>query len=872
MFWRKRKGSDFSAEIRAHLENETARLREQGMSEEEARAAARQAFGNVMRAEETFYEGKRWVWWDHLKQDVRIGLRLLAKSPGFAAVAVLTLALGIGTNTAIFSVVNTVLLQPLPFREPGRLMDLWRFNPKENVTQDEMSYPDFLDLRNQNDVFTGMAAFREDRGILFSGHGEPERVHGVIASASLIGLLGVSPAFGRTFRAEEDRQGKGDVAILSHEFWQKHFRPDESVLDQGVTLDGKNYAVVGVMPAGFSFPISAEPVDVWLTIATDGAMAEGRGVAVYDVITRLKPGVSVAKATAESSTIFARVVAQFPKNHTEGWDVLGVMTMADLVQNSRDSLLVLFAAVGMVLLIACVNVANLILARGTSRRREIALRTALGASRLRVVRQLLTESLILALFGGGLGLAAAYWAMVSLIRIGPQDIPRLTNVKLDGTVFGFALGVSLLTSLLFGLAPALRLSKMELGDALKERVQGAGAGGERSRFRDSLIVAEVALSLLTVLGAGLLIQTLWHLEKTHPGFDPNHVLTFSVQEPHGFSDSQRVAFLNDVVTRVRALPGVDSTSAVFPLPFLTGVGITTRFEVGGKTLEPDQTPRADLAAVDDGYFRAMRIPVIKGQDFMEAKPGPGRPQAMISESFAKQYFPNEDPIGQRLKPDVETSHTPAQMAEIVGVVADVRTSSLREAGGPVVYVPVAQLPMGAMTIVMRSEGDARPLMAAVRSEVHAVNAGAMVFSGKTLEQQIGITLGQPRFNALLLVVFAGLALVLAMVGLYGAISYAVSRRTHEIGIRMALGAAPRYVMKLMLGNGLRLALIGTALGLAAAFGLARLMTRLLYGVSATDPLTFLGVATVLMVVAMVACYIPARRAMRVDPMVALRHE
>jgi putative ABC transport system permease protein len=868
MFRRRRRGKDFHAEIEAHLEHEVEQMCERGMSKVDAHAVARRTFGNVMHAEERFYERGRVLWWDHSWQDVRVGLRVLRKHPGFTAVAALTLALGIGANTAIFSVVHTVLLSPLPYKDPGQLMDLWRYNPGENVTQDQMSYPDFLDLQSQNDVFEGVAAFREQRRIVLTGRGEPERVHGTTGSANLLELLGVNPALGRTFRAEEERVGKGNVVILSHEFWDRHFHADKSVLGQAITLDGSRYVVVGVMPAGFSFPISAEPVQLWLPAATDGAMTQERGVAIYDVITRLKPGVSVAKAVGESSTIFARIVAQYPKNHPDGWYVRGVLTLADLVQNSRDSLLVLFAAVGMVLLIACVNVANLILAKGANRRREIALRSALGASRVRLVRQLLTESLLLALLGGGLGLGAGYWAMVLLVRMGPQDIPRLASVRLDGTVFTFSLAMSLLTSVLFGLVPALRASKLELGDALKERADSSTVSG---RFRDALVVAEVALSLVTVLSAGLLVETLWHLEKTHPGFDANHVLTFSVEEPDGFSDLQRAAFLRDLLQRLRGLPGVSAASAVFPLPFLTGVGITTRFEVQGQTFEPSQLPRADLATVDDEYFRAMHIPVIRGQRFAEAKPGSGRPQAIISEAFAKRYFPNENPIGRRLKPDVATGHTPAQMAEIVGIVGDVKTSSLREAGGPVVYVPVAQLPIGAMTIVLRSEGEPRPLIAALRSVGRALDGNVVIFSGKTLDEQIGVTLGQPKFNALLLGVFAGLALVLTMVGLYGAISYAVSQRTHEIGIRMALGAAPELVMKLILGRGLRLALLGTVLGLAAAMGLARLMTSLLFGVSAGDPATFSGVAITLLGVAMAACYIPARRAMRVDPMVALRH-
>lgn len=872
MFWRKRKAADFSAEIEAHIQHEAERLHEQGLSRTKARAAARRSFGNVMHAEERFYESRRWMWWDHLRQDVHFGLRMLAKSPRFTAVAVLTLALGIGANTAIFSVVNTVLLRPLPFKDPGQLIDVWRYNAKESVPQEEMSYPDFLDVRSQSHVLDDMAAFRERHEIVFTGRGEPERLHGTICSSNLFEVLGVDPTLGRGFHSEEDQPGKGNVVILSNDFWRSHFHSGESVLGRPIVLDGGSYEIVGVMPPGFNFPISAEPTAIWMTVAADGEMTQGRGVAIYGVISRLKQGVSEARATAELNTIFAGIAAQYPKNHTDGWRLRSVFTMADLVKDSRQSLLVLFAAVAMVLLIACVNVANLILAKGASRRREMALRTALGASRLRVMRQLLTESLILALLGGGLGLGAAYWAMLSLVRMGPPDIPRLANVALEGNVFSFAAGVSLLTSLLFGLAPAFRASKLELDDALKERAGGGDAGSGASKFRDALIVAEVALSLVTVLGAGLLVETLWHLERTRPGFDANHVLTFSVETPDGFTDTQRTAFLKDLLARLRALPGVTSASAVFPLPFLSGVGITTRFQMEGGATDPSQWPRADFAAVDSEYFRTMRIRLVQGQDLADVKASSGRAVAVISESFAKQYFPNENPIGRWLKPDVATSHTPAQMTEIVGVAGDVRTSSLRQEAGPVVYVPAAQFPIGATTIVMRTESDPRALMAAVRSEAQVLNGNVIIFSGKTLEQQIGITLGQPKFNALLLGVFAGLALVLAMVGLYGAISYAVSQRTHEIGIRMALGAAPRPVMNLILGHGLRLALMGTALGLATAIGLARLMTSLLFGVSSTDPATFGSLAIALLGVAMAACYFPARRAMRVDPVVALRHE
>lgn len=871
MFRRKRNSGDFNAEVEAHLEHETERLQEQGLSESAARSAARRKFGNLFRAEEHFYESHRWLWLDHLRQDLRFAFRLLGKNPGFAAVVILTLALGIGANTAIFSVVNAVLFRPLPFRDPGGLVDFWRYNLKLGVPQDQMSFPDFLDVRRQNNVFQSTAAFHEQSGTVLTGLGEPERIHSVTCSASLFDVLEANPVLGRAFLPDEDQPGQASTVILGHDFWLTHFHADNSVLGRSISLDGHDYQIIGVMAPGFNFPISVEPVAVYMTVAADGAMTQGRGIAIYNIIARLNPHITPAQAGAQVNAIFQGIAARYPKNHAPGWAVRAVFTLSDLVSNSRDALLVLFAAVAMVLLIACVNVANLLLSRGANRRREMALRIALGSSRFGLVRQLLAESLLLALFGGALGLAAGYWAMVSLVHIGPQDIPRLNSVKLDGTVFAFALGVALLTSLLFGLVPALRVSKLELSDAFKDRAESAGSGG-RSRLRDILIVAEVALSLVTVLGAGLLLQTLWHLERARPGFDPNHVFTFSLELPNGFTDPQRVSFLNEFLPKVRSLPGVDSASAAFPLPFLAGMGITTRFQPEGGSLDSEQWPRADLAAVDDSYFRAMRIPLLQGQDFAELHAGAARPVAIVNEAFVRQYFPNENPLGKRLKPDVETNHTPARMSEIVGVVADIKTSSLREDAAPVVYVPFAQFPISAMTVVVRSAADSRPLIAALRQTAQSVNPGILLFSGKTLEQQIGLTLGQPRFSALLLAVFAALALILAMVGLYGAISYAVSQRTRELGIRMALGAAPAAVLKLVLGGALRVALVGTILGLGAAFALARLMSGLLFGISATDPLTFLSVAVALLVVAVVSSYVPARRAMRVDPMVALRHE
>jgi putative ABC transport system permease protein len=804
-------------------------------------------------------------------RDLRYAFRILLGSPGFTAVAIITLALGIGANTAMFSVVNRVLFQPLPYKDPERLLDLWRYNLKNGVPEDQISYPDFLDLTKQNGTVDEMAAYREDHGIVLAGRGEPERLRGLIASANLFDVLGATPALGRGFRPSEDQAGKEKVVVLSHQLWRHRFQSDPNIIGHSIALDGDLYRIVGIMPQGFQFPISAEPPELWVPISFDGGMTKERGGSIYNAIARLKAGVSVEQASARMNATYARLISEYPRNHIPGWRLRVVPELSDLVHDSRNALLVLFAAVGMVLLIACANVANLLLARGASRTNEIAVRAALGASRVRVACQLLIESLVLALLGGLLGLVAGYWAIRILAANGPRDIPRLASVSLDGHVFAFALLISLLTSGFFGLLPTLRISKVDLTESLGGRSEGMASNRSRSRMRDALIISEIALSLVTVLGAGLLLETLWHLERANPGFDAGHVLTFSVELPEGYSDSRRVRFYEDLLPRVRALPGVSSASAVFPLPFLSGIGITTVFDIEGRASDRARPTRADLASVEPGYFRAMRIPLIAGQSFGATANGQ-RAVAVINKEFVRRYFPNQNPIGQRIKPDAETRGTPAQMAEIVGVVNDTKSGSLRENPNPVVFVPHRQLPIESMDLVVRTLSDPRPLTSAVRAQVQAVDGNALLFSGRTLAQYVGVTLEQPRFNALLLVIFAALALVLTTVGVYGAVSYAVAQRVHEIGIRTALGATPRLVLKLVLGSGVRLILIGVLIGMAAAVGLTRLMSSMLFGVSANDPAIIGGVVFLLVGVALAACYLPARRALRVDPIVALRYQ
>jgi putative ABC transport system permease protein len=868
---RKRGMEDLDQDIRDHIERETQDNIERGMPPADARYAALRKFGNMTRVAEETREVWSFVWLEQLLRDVHFGLRMLRKSPGFTTVAVLTLALGIGANTAIFSVVDAVLLRPLPFQDPGRLEDVWVNNPKHGALQKFTSYPEFLDWKKQNSVFASMAVYRETHGATLTGTGDPVRLHAAIVSPDFMDVLGVQPLMGRTFLPEEEVAGKANVAILSQDLWRTQFQSDPDIAGKSAAISGKAYRIVGVMARGFQFPILAEPIDLWLPLAAyDASMATQRGVHIYSTLARLRPGISFAQATSQINAVENRLALQYPDNHTPGDGANVSPLLPDLISGSEDALVILFGAVAIVLLIACANVANLLLVRAVGRSREFAVRCALGASRARLVQRLLTESVLLAILAGAFGLLLGYWAIGALVSVGPRDIPRLAAVHLDAQVFLFTLAVSLVTSVLFGLVPALRTSKTDLSVSLKQRIS-AGAGKHELRLREALIVSEVALSLISVTAAGLLLRTLSQLESVNMGFDPSHVLTFATDLPSSYNDARTTAFYDQLLPRLRALPGAKQLSAVFPLPF-SGTGITTQFDIEGRPSDPASPTNADLAAAGLDYFRTMHIALLRGRDFLPADGQRGKWVAIVNQAFAKRYFPNEDPLGKRIKSDAQTSDTPAQMSTIVGVAADIKVESLREDPKPLVFVPIVQLPIGALSVVIRTRQSPGPMMSAIREQVHALEPDALVFRGKTLDQYLSVTLGQPRFSALLLTVFAGLAMLLAMIGLYGAVAYAVSQRTNEIGIRVALGAVPGTVLRLVLGRGLILALTGCAIGLAGAMLLTRLMTSLLFGVSATDPATFAGVAILMAGVAVVACYIPARRALRVDPMVALRYE
>jgi len=809
---------------------------------------------------------------DEMFQDLRFGLRMLLKHKGFTTIAILTLSLGVGANTAIFSVVNAVLLRPLPFAEPERLVWFggWVGGDKEQG----VTPADFLDYREQCQSFTQIAASVSD-GIamnLSGGDGEPERLKGGYVTANYLDVFGVKPALGRTFAAEEglegvDMEGGDRVVVLSHALWQRRFGADPAIINQTITLDKRNVTVIGVMPPQFQYPPG---VEIWLPFrfpASPQSAFRSREFHFLRPVARLKPGVTRTQAQAEVETIARRLQSLYPKTNANQSLFLWPL-QERLVGNIRLTLLTLLGAVGCVLLIACANVANLLLARASARGREIAVRSALGASRGRVVRQLLTESLALASLGGLGGMLLAKWGVKLLVALSADYLPRAEEVRINATVFGFALAVALLTGLLFGLAPALQSARLDLTEALKEGGRGAGSGARRHRTLNLLVVAEVALAMMLLIGAGLLINSFVRLQQVSPGFDEKNLLTARIDIPNPYAQPEKKQqFFEQLQERVGALPGVEAVGLVTELP-LANQSANFKFKIEGRPEPaPGQSPDADIRAVNHDYFRAMRIPLLKGRNFTEVEVRDNAKVVVISDELARLYFPGEDPLGQRLLRGPLGKEEPL---EIIGIVGDIRHRGLDSVLRQTIYSP--SLSLGFTNLVIRTKNDPVSLAAAVRREVAAIDPNQPVANIKTMERWVSESVAQPRFRTLLLGLFSGAALLLAMVGIYGVMSYAVSQRVHELGVRMALGARAGDVLRLVIKQGMRLALAGVAIGLASAFALTRLIKDLLFGVRATDPLTFVTITLLLTGVALVACYLPARRATKVDPMVALRHE
>lgn len=818
-------------------------------------------------------------------QDLRYGVRMLLKNPGITFVVILALALGIGANTAIFSVVDAVLLRPLPYPESDRLVFL--NETSKSMDEISVSYPNFTDWRNQNQVFEKIGVYNRSSYNL-TGVGEAERIVTGQMSADLFAALRVNPALGRLFTNDEDKPGGEPVVVLSYPLWQRRFGGQTSVLNQPLTLNGKSYTVIGIMPAGFQFPTR---VEMWVPVGQLSGepswQQRGNHPGLYGVA-RLKPGVTFAQAKAEMTNIATNLEKQYQDSNAGNG--IGVRPLLEIFTSDiKRALWVLFAAVAFVLLIACANIANLLLARAQSRQKEMAIRAAMGAGRWRIARQLLTESVVLALIGGTLGILFARWGIALILYISPDAIPRAKEISLDWRVLAFTIGLSFVTGILFGLVPALQAGVVDVHETLKET--GRGTSGKHW-LRSSLVIAEVAATLVLLVGAGLMIRSFYRLQKVNPGFSYDHLTSFSVALPRKkyANNEQREQFYNRLLENLRGLPGVEATAAASGLP-LGNNGWQTSFTVDGQPPPPrEQTPLMEACLVTPDYFRAMNIPLRSGRYFNDHDDRSaliGKDLSKLSETereiaalntivideeFARRYWPNEDPVGKRIRLGNDTDPS-TPVLTIVGVVGRVKmeglaTDSKRVQG----YFPYAQIPSNGMTVILKAAGDPNQLIGAVRQQVKQIDPDQPIYGIKSMDDIRAESVAPERLNLTLLSLFAGIALVLAIVGIYGVMSYTVTQRTHEIGIRMAIGAQPRDVFQMVIRQGMMLALIGVVCGLVGAFGLTRLMASMLFGVEPTDPATFAAIAVLLTGVALIACYVPGRRATKVDPVVSLRYE
>jgi putative ABC transport system permease protein len=805
---------------------------------------------------------------NNLFQDIRYGLRMLAKKPGFTAVVILTLALGIGSNTAIFSVVNAVLIRPLPYADSDRLIVFaLRSERQQKKDGGSSSIPDFVDWRNQNQSFQYLAGYNSSDLILKSGE-RVERVSGAAVTADLFNMLGVMPVRGRTFQPEDDKAGSSPAVVLSHNLWNRWFAADPNIVGQTISVDSTNYTVIGVMPEGFNFPLQTEAAQLWVPVSIANAdYADQRGAHFLSVIGRLRDGVTIDQARADMRVILDRLAAEYPTTNA-GYRIDMTPLQDELVGEIKPALFVMFGAVGFVLLIACANIANLLLARASARQKEIAIRTALGASRARIIRQLLTESVIVAFLGGALGLLLALWGVDALVSLVAEDLPRSGEIALDLQVISFTLGLSMLTGIFFGLAPAFQVSKPDFNEALKEGSRGSTGSIRRNRTRSFLVMAEVALALVLLTGAGLLMRSFYSLLQVNLGFNPQGVQTMAVSLPTSKYKELRqwATYHHQLIERVKNLPGVQSAAAITTLP-LSESNLSISFEIPGRPNEPGERTGANYRAISSDYFVTMGIPVLKGRAFTERDDGDAAKVIIINETFARQHFSDEDPIGKRVMIGYDD-----MMCEVVGVVGDVRHKSVKDESDVEMYTPFEQTPWWFMNLVIRTSLDPAGIVAGVRSEVGALDGDVPIYSVKTMREYLSTSVAQSRFSMLLLAVFAALAMILATVGIYGVMSYSVTQRTHEMGIRLALGARPADVIRMVVKQGMVMAVTGLVIGLGASFALTRLMESLLFGVSATDFITFAAVSLLLAGVALGASFVPARRAARLDPMVALRYE
>jgi predicted permease len=869
---------ELDEELRYHIEQQTEQNVRLGMGPEEARDAARRAFGGMEQAKERSRDARSFRWIEESRQDLRYGARMLWKRPGFTFIAVLTLALGIGACTAIFSVVHTVLLRPLPFAQQEQLVVLWKQDTAAHNPFVELALAEVRDWQEQSRSFTGLAAMPATvygYGYVLTGRGEAVQLESARVSGSFFSLLGVQPAHGRIFNESDDRVNGPKVVILSDRIWRERFAADPNVVGQSIRLTEEAYTVIGVMPAIFEYP---KGVDLWLPIKTTmpARFAENRGASFLKGVGRLGPGVTIAQAEAELNTVIARLAAQYPETEASGHRVVITPLATHLFGDARPALWLLLAATGMLLLIATANIANLSLARATARRREFAVRSALGAHRFRLVRQLLSESLILAFCGGAGGVLLAYWLIKLLVRVAPADIPRIEEVGLHVAVLLFSLVATLLTGVFLGLVPALAVSQINLNQTLSEG--GSKISGERSglRTRSALVIAEVAVTVVLLIGAMLILRSFVNLSNVDLGFDPHNVLTMHLRVlgSQYARPAARREFYRQLIERLEAQPGVATASAVLIRPMEGTAGWDTPFTLEGQSESEARKNRVpNFEAVTPHYFRTFGIPIKAGREFTDQDNEQAPRAIIVSETMARTLFgPGVDPLGKRLRLGLRlgTEADSHPWLTIVGVAGDVRYRELQDIRFDI-YLPFAQWPPAFVNhFAVRTTTDPSAMLATVRREVAALDSTQAVTLVATMDQLVAANLARPRFSAVLLNWLSGLALLMAAIGIYGVLAVSVAQRTGEFGIRLALGAQRADILKLVIGQGIRLVAVGLALGLAASLALARLMERLLFGVGANDPSTFALIAVLLMAVALLACWIPARRATKVDPLVALR--
>jgi putative ABC transport system permease protein len=866
---------EMDEEIRAHVASRERDLRAEGLSSSAAYTQARKSFGNPLVLREASRDAWGWAWLEQIAQDLRYAIRMLRKSAGFTTVAALTLALGIGANTAIFSVVNAIYLSPLPYPNADKIYVVSRIG--NQYGGDSISPAIFAAWREQQaGAFEHLTLLRFAGDETLTGFGDPQQVPAMGISADFLAMLGVHPALGRDFTPEEGMIGGPDVVMLGNSLWRSQFGSDPNVVGRSITLDDKPYTIIGVLPAGFEDPTFSLPqAQLWFPVripATTTAVGNG-GLLCFGM---LKPGVSVAQAEAALTPTLSALREKFPKMFMPGERAHLVPLRELLIGWAGTVPLLLFGAVGLVLLIACANVASLTLARSATRQREMAVRTAMGAGRGRIVRQLLTESILLAVLGGAIGVAACYASFRFIIALVPVDLTHVGAYQIDAAVLGFAFALSIVTGIVFGLVPALGTSRVDLNNSLKESSAQSGAG-RSGRMRSVLACGELAISLVLIVGAALALESFARLTGVNPGFNSSNVLTFSVQLTTGryASPATRTSFLDQALARLAALPGIEETATIDVLPLAGEDDILFTLVGGNGSAPPGEPLAANIRVVSPDYFHSLRIPLERGRVFTASDNAAGPPVVVIDETMAKKFWPGRDPIGQEIwigKP-MGPQYADPTPRQIIGIVGSIRESSLAEIGGQTMFIPYAQTKFNNFaSFILRTRRAPMLSLPDARSALRSLDATLPLLKPETMDGVVADSLSGWRFHAILLGVFGALALLIAAIGVYGVISYSVAQRTHEMGIRLALGAQRGDVMRPVIGRGALLAGIGIAIGIAAALGLTRLMASLLYGVTATDPTTFVGVAVLLLIVALAACYIPARHAMRVDPMVALRYE